>query len=273
MPFTPFDDSQTVARPPRPTRNGYDTSGWDLYRQGVEITNDRFRFLGSQPKLWSGNTDGSTDLVTYGQALGAIDENTTGLGSKFKDLPRFDPVAYIEQGDDYPRPLLFNEGPAQKEEAAIEPITIPMRLPTNEGPFYAHSVRGEMEDGSNFDSHIVRSTNRFEQFIEFHPPVNIRFFLDEGGDYFGNVMRAPYVADIERKLVPFDDTLPYTPEKKLSTTNSTIQVLVAAGSRTGDDNFLPYGKKSAPAGYSYYGRNAGQYGTDSIAFGGWACGS
>jgi hypothetical protein len=273
MGFTPFDDAQTVVVPVRATRNGYDTSGWDLYRQGVEISNNKFRFLGSQPKLWSGNTDGSTDIVTYGQALGSIDENTTNLGSKFLDIPRFNPVAYIELGQDYPAPILFNEGPSQKEEAVIEPLTIPFRLPTNEGPFYAHSVRGEMEDGNSFDSHITRATNRFEQFIELHPPMNIRFFLDEGGDYFGTVLRSPYIADIERKIVPFDDTLPYSPESKLQTTNGTIKNIIHEGAKQGEENLLPYGKKSAQAGFSYYGLNSGQYGTDSVAFGGWACGS
>lgn len=271
MPFTPFDDQRYPVRAPRPTRNGYDTSAWDQYRQGVEIINDRFRFLGTQPKMWSGNTDGSVSIVTYGQMQGAIQENPLGLESKFLDLPKFNPVAYISQGAAYPIPIQFNEGPLQQNEAVIEPLAIPFRKHSNEGPFYAHAARGELEDGNNFDSYIYRSSNQIEQFIELAPPKDPKFFLDEGGDYFGNVRRDSYVADIERRFAPFDDSLTYAIDKKLQNTNSTIAELAAKGAQT-SDSFLPYGKKSAAAGWSYYGLNAGQYGTDSIAFGGWARG-
>lgn len=272
MPFSPFDDTQNKPRGPRPTRNGYNTSGWDQYRQGVEIINDRFRFLGTQPKMWSGNTDGSVSVVTYGQPRGAIEENPIGLESKFLDLPRFDPVAYISMGVAYPVPIQFNEGPLQQNEAVLEPLAIPFRKHSNEGPFFAHAIRGELEDGNNFDSYVTRNTNRIEQFVDFAAPKTPRFFLDEGGDTFGGIRRDPFAADIERKFTPFDDTLPYSPEKRLQTSNSTIKDLVAASARIGD-GLLPYGKKSVPAGWSYYGLNAGQYGTDSIVFGGWARGS
>lgn len=272
MPFTPFDDTQTKVRGPRPTRNGINTTGWDQYRQGVEIINDRFRFLGTQPKIWSGNTDGSTSVVTYGQVRGTIEENPIGLESKFLDLPKFNPVAYISMGFAYPIPIQFNEGPAQQDEAIIEPLSIPFRQHRNEGPFYAHAIRGDLEDGNNFDSHIVRSTNRIEQFVEVGEPTTIRFFLDEGGDYFGTVKRDPYIADIERKVTPFDDTLPYGIENKLTNTSTQIKQIAKDGAKT-SEGMLPYGKKSSAAGFSYYGLNAGQYGTDSVTFGGWARGS
>jgi len=270
MPFTPFDDQRFPVRPPQPTTNGYNTSAWDRYRQGVEIINDRFRFLGIQPKIWSGNTNGSVSVVTYGQANGIIEENPLGLKSKYHDLPKFNPVAYISMGDTYPVPIQLNEGVLN--EAVIEPLTIPFRKRSNEGTFYAHAARGEIEDGNNFDSYVLRTTNRIEQFIEIALPKDPRFFLDEGGGYVGNIPIDPYVADIERRFSPFDDTLPYTPEKKLQTTNSVFLTVAAKGIKT-IEGFLPYGKKSATAGWSYYGLNAGQYGTDSIAFGGWARGS
>lgn len=272
MPFTPFDDQRYPARPPRPTRDGYNTSAWDQYRQGVEIINDRFRFLGTQPKIWSGNTDGAVSVTTYGQACGAIEGNSLGLKSKFLDLPNFNPVAYISQGTTYPVPIQFNEGLFQQDEAVIEPLAIPFRQQSNEGPFYAHAVRGEIEDGNNFDSYIYRSSNQIEQFVEISFPKDPRFFLEEGGDYFGNVRRDPYVADIERRFTPFDDILPYTIDKKLQTVNPTILGLATKGAQT-SAGLLPYGKKAAAAGWSYYGLNAGQYGTDSIAFGGWSRGS
>ncbi len=272
MQFSPFDDTQTHTRSPQPTENGYDTSGWDLYRQGVEITTDRVRFLGSQPKIWSGEASGYSTIVTFGQNPGAIDGNAIGLESKFEDLPEFNPVAFLTLGVAYPLPITFNDGPSEETEATIEPLVIPFKKPTNEGPYYAHAIRASYEEG-NIEGHIVKSTNPVEQFVDLRISLDTRFFLDEGAGYFGNLPRDPYVADVGFTPTPFDDTLPYSPDNKLTTTDSVFHQVIRDGSETGEVNLLPYGKKSAAAGFSCYGLNAGQYGTDSVAFLGWSLGS
>lgn len=272
MRFSPFDDTQTHVRPPSPTENGYDTSGWDLYRQGIELSRDRFRFMGSQPKMWSGETTGFSTVVTYGQDPGTIEGNGVGLESKFEDIPEFNPVAFISLGVSYPLPIVFNNGPSEELEATIEPLTIPFKKPSNEGTYCAHTIRGSYEDGS-FGGHIIKSTNPIEQFIDLTNLTSTRFFLDEGGDSFGNVPRDPFVADVGMVPVPFDDTLLFSPENKLRTTNSVFHEIAREGFETGEVDLIPYGKKSASAGFSYYGLNAGQYGTDSITFAGWSLGS
>lgn len=272
MQFSPFDDSQTYTRPPSPTESGYDTSGIDIYRQGVEITTNKFRFLGSQPKLWSGETTGYVDAVTYGQNPGAIDGNVLGLESKFEDMPRFNPVAYLSLGVAYPLPIIFNDGPSEENEATIEPLAIPFKKPSNEGPHYAHAVRGSYENG-NMEGWIVKSANVVEQFIELRSGSDTRFFLDEGADYFGTLPLEPYVADVGFVPVPFDDTALYSQDNKLETTNTTFHEVIREGSIAEETEFLPYGKKSAGAGFGCYGLNIGQYGTDSVAFLGWGLGS
>jgi hypothetical protein len=272
MQFSPFDDTQAHTRSIQPTENGYDTSGWDLYRQGVEITTDRVRFLGSQPKMWSGEITGYSTIVTFGQNPGTIDGNAIGLESKFEDLPEFNPVAFLTLGAAYPLPITFNDGPSEETEATIEPFVVPFKKPTNEGPYYAHTVRASYEEG-NIEGHIVKSTNRIEQFVDLRPSLDTRFFLDEGADYFGNLPRDPCVADVGFLPIPFDDTLPYSPDNKLTTVNSVFHQVIRDGSETGEVDFLPYSKKSTPAGFSCYGLNAGQYGTDSVAFLGWSLGS
>lgn len=272
MVYAPYDDTQTQVRAPQPTENGYNTSGWDLYRQGVEITTDKMRFLGSQPKIWSGEITGYTSIVTYGQNPGTIDGNTLGLDSKFEDTPKFSPVAFIELGTAYPLPIVFNDGPSEENEATIEPLTIPFKKPTNEGPYYAHAVRGSFENG-NTEGHVIKSSNPVDQFIDLRPFIDSRFFLDEGADYFGNIPREPFVADVGYVAVPYDDTRTFSIDKKLTTTSSTIKQIASDGSETGEVGLLPYGKKSACAGFSSYGLNAGQYGTDSVAFMGWGLGS
>lgn len=272
MIYTPYDDTQAITRAPQPTENGYNTSGWDLYRQGVEISTNKMRFLGSQPKIWSGEITGYTSVVTYGQNPGTIQGNEFGLESKFEDKPKFSPVAFIELGVSYPLPITFNDGPSEEDEATIEPLTIPFKKPTNEGPYYAHAVRGACEDG-NLEGHIVKSSNPVEQFVDLRPFVDVRFFLDEGADYFGNIPKEPYVADVGYVAVPFDDTKSFSLSKKLTSTSPTIQQIALDGSETGEVGLLPYGKKSSCAGFGCYGLNAGQYGTDSVAFMGWGLGS
>jgi hypothetical protein len=272
MKFSPFDDTQFHVRPPSPTESGYDTSGWDLYRQGIELSRDKFRFMGSQPKMWSGETSGFSAIVTYGQEPGTIEGNGVGLESKFEDLPEFNPVAFISLGVSYPLPIVFNNGPSEELEATIEPLTIPFKKPSNEGLYCAHAIHGSYEDG-NFGGYVVKSTNLIEQFVDLTTVNSTRFFLDEGGDSFGTVTRDPFIADVGMVPLPFDDTLSYSPEKKLHTSSSVFHEVAREGFEMGEVDLIPYGKKSAAAGASYYGLNAGQYGTDSIAFAGWSLGS
>lgn len=267
MKYTPFDDTQSSLRSGASVEAGYSTSGWDLYRQGIEISTDRFRFMGSQPKFWSGNTTGYTDVVTYGQNPGFIDSNVTGLESMYQDMPKFNPAAYIQLGVAYPLPIIFNDGPGEQFEATIEPLAIPFKKHSNEGPVYAHAIRAEMEGGNKKGN----STNVAEQFIELYPTEALNFFLDEGADYFGNIPKEPYVSDTVTASTPFDDTLSRAMGNRLSSSDSTLQ-RIAIGSEEEED-LLPYGKKSASAGGSYYGPNAALYGTDSITFAGWSAGS
>jgi hypothetical protein len=104
----------------------------------------------------------------------------------------------------------------------------------------------------------------------FRAPVS---FLDQGADYFGNIPRDPYVADVGFVSVPFDDAVSYSPDNKLQTNNSIFHEVIQKGSEMEEVDFLPYGKKSSAAGFSCYGLNSGQYGTDSIVFAGWVLGS
>lgn len=273
MSFTPFDDTQIPTRDPEATSDGYDTSAIDYYRQGIEISTNRVRFIGTQPKIWSGELDGSTEVTTYGQSAGYVDCDANGLGVKFDDHSKFDPVAFVRAGNDYPGPLEFNNGVPEEYDAIIEPLTIPYRLPTNEGPYHVHDVHGTLEDGNDFDDQINRGSSRIRQFEDLREPPQVRPFLDEGGDTIGGIRRDPFISPVEREAIPFDDCLGLGPDKRLNTSTASIQSAARAGIFGGEEDMLPYAEKSACAGWSYYGLDAARYGTDSIAFGGWACGS
>lgn len=186
--FTPFQDSDTP-RVESAVQNfvsatqGYDTTVFNQYRQGVSMRIARHVYETTQPKIWAGNLKHAVRVVTIGQARDFTEfENTP----EFEELPEFNPVWYIED-ETYPFPIIFNNGPQQEEEAIIEPFTIPFRKANPFGNFVPRTPRGSLEDGNNFDNYDG-GTTRVEQFIEYNSPVTPRFFLDEGAEYVGTII-------------------------------------------------------------------------------------
>lgn len=183
--FTPFNDTDQPRVEAAITNfvsatQGYDTTVYDRFRQGVSMRTGRHVYSTTQPKIWSGNLKHAIKVVTIGQARDFTEfENDP----KFEELPEFNPVWYI-QDPDYPFPIIFNNGPQQEEEAIVEPFTIPFRKTDVEGPFYPRTPKASLEDGNNFDN-LDGGTTRVLQFIEYDPPREPRFFLDEGQEYYG----------------------------------------------------------------------------------------
>lgn len=265
--FTPFDDTQErVYIPTDVDTGGMQTSEIDPFRQGVEIKTNRQRFVGMQPKIWAGNLDHFTKVQTIGQARSYTEYENNRY---FEDMLKFNAVVYIQQGPNYPLPIVFNEGPQQEEEASIEPITIPYRKLSPEGPFFAHRVAGAIEDGNNLDT-IYRNANRITQFVDYDDPVNPRWFLDEGTNYWGEPSNAividGYISGDERTLRPFDDTsLDDVPQNIANITSDMFDILVRMKMNLNMD-FRPVRSRSANANTFVYGRDAAIYGTDSMAF-------
>lgn len=264
--FTPFNDS------PGPgyvatdeDTGGIDTREIDAFRQGVEIRTNHQRFAGMQPKLWAGDTSHAVNTNTFGQARSFVEFENSLL---FQDLPIFDPVAYLNLGADYPLPIVFNNGPQQEEEVSIEPITIPFRKPSVEGPFFAHRVAGSIQDGNDFDT-VFRNANRTEQFFDYQDPLQIRFFLDEGGFVFGNTYPAiqteGYIAGMERLLRAFDDTTIDDVPQSTRASSDLLDVLYQLDMNLNQD-LRPSKTRSAGANTFIYGRDSAIYGGDSLAF-------
>jgi hypothetical protein len=266
--FTPFNDSpEPVYIPTDDTTGGIDTREIDAYRQGVEIRTNHQRFIGNQPKIWAGSLDHVVSTTTIGQARSFVEYENSLL---FEDLPEFSPVSYIELGFDYPLPIVLNDGPQQEEEAYMEPFTIPFRKYTPEGPFFARRVAASLEDGNNFDT-VFGNANRVAQFQSYQDPLQNRFFLDEGGSAWGDgsienqIITPAYIANIERLLRGFDDTTIDDVPQSLQATSDMEQVLISMKMNL-DMDLRPARARSANANTFVYGRDSGNYGTDSITF-------
>lgn len=265
--FTPFDDTQAVIYiPTDEDTGGIDTREIDPYRQGTEIKTNRQRFAGTQPKIWAGGIDHVVDVSTIGQARSFVEYDNSLI---FQDLPEFSAVAYISDPN-YPLPIVMNDGPQQEEEAYMEPITIPFRKYTPEGPFFAHRIAAAIEDGNNFDT-IFQNANRTSQFEDYDEPLNNRYFLDEGvalwgeGDTDEKISTPGYTPATERLLAPYDDTTIDDIPQSLDATSDLEQVLIQMKMNL-DGDMRPARTRSANANTFVYGRDSNLYGTDSITF-------
>ena len=283
--FTPYNESPVKAVPviTASMSGAMDTREIDAFRQGVEISSEAHRFKGLGAKIWAGNIKGYTIIRTLGQALSFTEYKND---KKFNDLlVKFNPVAYIELGENYPYPLIFNEGPQQNKETSIQPFTIPFRngRDSNEAQDIAHQVRGSVEDGNQNNLQLNGYTDRITQFVPFynasqeHSP-----FLDEGEYTFGDtedggIKIQGYVNSAEINMVPYHDIENEPAFKDLSFFGATDELKIfiqnSSSIDLNEDIRENYHQKSSTAGRDVYGPGQAITGTDSIAFNGWLRGS
>jgi hypothetical protein len=286
--FTPFDDSQQISVDVlvairNQVSSGYDTRNIDAYRQGVEINSSKYLFNSTQPKLWTGNIFQITNITTYGQARSWTEYSNNEIYDD--EIIEFNPVQYIIDQKKYPFPIYFNNGPMQEEEAIIEPFTVPFRKDYIWGANPPRQVHAELEDGNNF-SDPKKGSSFITQFIEYNPPLDPYYFLDDGQQYFGTVLTNSIRIDgyspvLIRNIDPFNDTNDEKIVAQISSSLSNdsvdnmdfIDQLKLLHLELDDDIRETYNQKSATAGYSVYGPQQAIYGTDSIAYNGWLRGS
>lgn len=271
--YFPFDDSERVYYVPTDEgTGGSDTLATDRFRQGTELQTNRQRFMGMQPKIWSGDLDHVINVTTVGQARSFTEYENSKV---FEDLPIYNPVTYIILGANYPLPIVFNNGPQQEEEAYVEPLTIPYRKNSPEGPFFAHRVAGSVEDGNNLDS-IWRYTNKITQFVDLDEPLVVRPFLDEGTFYWGSptegIVVDGYISTQQRLVRPFDDTSIDDVVQNISNISSDMADVLLRMNVNLNGDIRPSRTKGTPAGTDIYGPYSSG-GIDSIAFSGVARGT
>lgn len=267
---------------------GINTLAINPYRQGVEIKTFGHLFSSTQPKIWTGETtvSGTVSHNLNDRTLGQIQSFVDFYDNKVaRDVGKFNPVEYIANvPDDYPFPSIFNDGPQQQQEAAMEIFTIPMRKDSNEGPYYARAVRGNLDEGNNLDG-IVAPTNglgtgnsQFANFYEFTAPVSPKYYLDSacellGQTYTGSIRLPGYTTINQRTITPFSTVLTDVINQINHGGNGDLINVLLSCSYENGDWFRPRGCKSSTSGGDTYGRNSARFGTDSIAFAGTTRGS
>lgn len=280
--FTPFNDTdeprvQEFVRLFNKSSKGIDTSDIDEFRQGVSIKTSNQLNQSTQPKIWAGNLNHFAEFNTFGQAVTFTEHEND---KRFEDLPRFNPVWYLKD-DNYPHPIIDNEGPQEENEAIIEPLNI--RQEPQKDLFSLNGVRGSLQDG-NMDNESEEGSNMVVQVIDSRISDDEFFFLDEGEERFGKgsvdeqIIIENYIPSIERTMFPFQDNFDKKFEATLSSINTedkNIKELIFANDTSHLDNDIRevYNQVSSTAGYDVYGSEQALNGTDSVAYIGLTLGS
>lgn len=170
---------------------GIDTRAIDAYRQGVEITTLRHRFVGMQPKIGSGDECHFTDVTTYGQPANFVKDQGD---VKFIDKENFTTVGFMESPDSF-YPIVLNGGPQDLFEGQMEPLTIPFRsnTTTDLSSYTTRGFHGNL-GGGNESVFPGKGNTRIEQTIDYET-IGFAPFLEEGEIYFGSNLMAN-VADL-----------------------------------------------------------------------------
>ena len=130
--------------------NSMDTTQVDAYRQGVELTLDRY-FQQGIAKIWSGNENHAIEM----RILGEEDDDIFPEVTCFVEVSKFDPVLSLRS--DLSTQVVVIDTPISTNErcfdGVIEPLSIRRAITFSsiDVPFEAHSVNGSVE-GGNLDA-------------------------------------------------------------------------------------------------------------------------
>ena len=245
-----------------------DTFAIDGYRQGVEITQQKY-FDAGYAKIHAGEPGHILRKNTFG-----ISNNFRNTSPSFKDIDYFNPVLYIE-AQDTNSPLLFSlitfpiitsdndETENYLFNGVIEPFTIRSRASffSIEAPFESHEVKGALMAGNTDQTYASDQVLT----VDRHVLTQQIFYLDMVDMFEGQIPMNGFFNHIKLPLLPFVD------ERLIRDTISTsvydedmIEALSLMSGSTG--NYISVGYRSATAGKDY--DNNVSIGTDSITFGG-----
>lgn len=267
-----FDDSPGVDldRKIKPsTINKYmftgsmNTSTFDRFRQGVEITRARHFFEGAGLKIHAGEPGHVVRKNSYGMDRNVVKQDY------YSEKEYYDPLKFIKSEQVISYPLItsdFNETENYNFNGVIEPLSIRAvaALYSIDVPFEAHSVKGMLMDGN---SDMTLASSRVLTVYETNEKYKIQPWLDLI-DMMGEVVKVPtlaYFNDDKTFINPFNDTR----NKVQLSTNVTLDMSNALLKMSGStENYISDIEKSATCGWTY--GDDWQKGTDSIAFGGFA---
>lgn len=282
------------------------TETFDPFRQGVEITQDKYARNGLY-KISAGTAGHIVQPTCYG-----VNEINIISDSSYVEVDPFNPVTYLNLTSSLARDRMIGSEDELLSRnymynGVLEPLTIRASeaFISNESPFVMHSVKGEFVGGnsdlSTFAAEQVLTVDytpkrlvavngragkvagniAYENKAWFLDAANVSNAPPGSGSMTGSIKKQlPENGGVKYLLVdlsgtnrslnvidPFEDSKKYLTSLGITTaTHGSDMVLVFSAMTSSSENYVPPGKKSATTGFIY--DNIGYAGTDSITFGG-----
>lgn len=255
-------------------KDAMDSRPIDVFRQGVELTQQKYRFLSAAPKIWSGNIKHWVEPNLVGQEVDFthFDSETE---YKEKEATKWDPVAHLL--DEPNSTKLFNEGLQQQFRSSIDPFFIYGKKNSIEEA--KNPITGIKSENATKVEQQVRQNSENIPFLENTRPR----FDDQGAGELAVVGISSFKTTktnfwVDKTVpidTPFHDEIDTKTEsnpliKQLTNPSADLISALISNSNLDLDEMLEgdFEYRSATAGFVFSDKNTPRYGTDSIAFGG-----
>jgi hypothetical protein len=247
----------------------------DAFRQGVEITQEKYAFGGAGAKIYAGTPGHIIRPNSYGvNNLDIISEKS------YIEIDYFNPIDYLkaqEPGTTLAKVITFpiiTDDCNQQENyilnGIIEPLTIRPVISffSIEFPFESHAMRASFMGGNSDPRFFSGEQVLTVDYLDF---TNENYYLDAFGNTSGEggmpIQTIGYVSERYNHISPFDDNKIYLRTFGITVETHGEDMVKVFEIMTGSTgNYVPPNKKSSTSGFVY--DNIGSIGTDSIAFGG-----
>lgn len=204
MTISPFSEGKNILdfRSKTHVSNSIDTSALDPFRQGLELTLDKYFQLGFG-KIWSGESNGELYVGNLGEFHPPLVPT-----SNFEEIDKVSPSALVEGGYGSSGFIIDDAvriGP-DEFDGTIEPLTIRsiIAFASTDVPFSAHSVKGNIESGN--DSPFAGDDRTVSNFPVADFASKALFFEDNVDTMNGLPTNLGFFPSARASLLPFDDS-------------------------------------------------------------------
>jgi len=267
MSFAPFSEGPLGPKIHLTKSGSINTKFIDPFRQGIELTEDKFHCLGLV-KIHAGYPRHTLPQTQFGEQSDEIIEQKL-----FVDVDYFNPLTYIEgksgtkkSGLTYP--IVFQHSilkAANVLDGIVEPFAIRhvAMFSSIDAPFEAHSVKGNLESG-NYNSYI--NSDRVVD-VQKNSDVTrgIHLFEDNIDNFNGSPINLGYFPNTSKVISPYEDEQiksgVIVSEKMSESIVGTLTNMTPA-----TDNYLPKNYTRSVVGTDYE-NVIGSPRSDSIAYG------
>lgn len=253
--------------------DGTDTTSYDRFRQGIELTMPRHYYEGIV-KIHSGEENHQIKQCTFGQSKIRI-----SAYPRFEEIDNWNPVTFIQFDHDIDQTTLLrvyhNTFPVivgdidryefLNSDGALEPFALREKSSnySTEIPFFSHDIKASFEDGNqNYLLACDQIVNKYTPSAE-HSLIN---YFDSVDSAAGAGPVVGYVSPEISFMGPINDTKLRT-GIKLSVNMDPSMIDAMRNMSPPEDSYASSDQIVMTSGFVH---DFGRFGTDSIAFGGMA---